>query len=602
MAASVAVDVRPRNAWVSPSGMVSFAAIVTGAADTTVTWSVQEATGCGSISPSGVYTAPAAPATCHVVASLDKYGATSGPIPVVTAETARCATEPLRTSGTVFYYCACGPGSDAACVPGSDANDGLSAERPRQTNPQDKFKTLQAGQTVALCRGGAFDFVDTYTNNGQCNSATNTCDLRDYTPPARPEWATDQTKRPIINGPRVFIANSGSGNASSRGLRFWNLQARSGGAGIAFFQGSSGSVVTQDVDICNVSMADAAMGVFFGEGPGWTVRHSQFERLTGQGTLGACTDCAIDHNYFAPDSYGQKSWFNHAIYIGGGVDALHQRFSVTNNEIHGCPSPNAATTGTPLVTSHGYVADLLFENNLVQCDHPEALTSGKDNMVGFETTDGGYAPNRPIGFPRAMVRRNRFIGFSTGISISVAPDAVIEDNIVVPMSVATNDTTGIEVKSNVRDSNDPVSDRVIVRNNTVYAPAFANDVGMTGFRVQREEQLPSSGESFTNNVVYGVNPATTTCFDLVTPHNYGLLSSNACNGKWNTTLDTNRVTLAASPFVSGGTNFIPAEGSALVNAGSTVSYASLAIGSAAWSAGDIGKARDTQPDIGAFER
>jgi hypothetical protein len=63
----VAVAIAPPAAEVPAGGTVGFAATVTGTAATTVTWSVAEASGCGSVSTSGVYTAPAAAGTCHVV-------------------------------------------------------------------------------------------------------------------------------------------------------------------------------------------------------------------------------------------------------------------------------------------------------------------------------------------------------------------------------------------------------------------------------------------------------------------------------------------------------------------------------------------------------
>jgi hypothetical protein len=65
----IAVDVRPPTARVLPGGSVGFEAAVTGTPRTGVTWSVQETTGCGSVTQAGVYTAPAATATCHVVAT-----------------------------------------------------------------------------------------------------------------------------------------------------------------------------------------------------------------------------------------------------------------------------------------------------------------------------------------------------------------------------------------------------------------------------------------------------------------------------------------------------------------------------------------------------
>ncbi len=64
----VSVAVAPHSTSVSAGGTVAFKATVTGATNTAVTWSVQESSGCGSVTQAGVYTAPAAGATCHVVA------------------------------------------------------------------------------------------------------------------------------------------------------------------------------------------------------------------------------------------------------------------------------------------------------------------------------------------------------------------------------------------------------------------------------------------------------------------------------------------------------------------------------------------------------
>jgi hypothetical protein len=66
---SVAVAIDPTTATVSAGGPVSFAAAVTGTTTRSVTWTVQEGSNCGSVSTLGVYTAPAAGTTCHVVAT-----------------------------------------------------------------------------------------------------------------------------------------------------------------------------------------------------------------------------------------------------------------------------------------------------------------------------------------------------------------------------------------------------------------------------------------------------------------------------------------------------------------------------------------------------
>lgn len=61
------VVISPKGTSVAAGGTVTFTAAVTGLSSSAVTWKVQEASGCGSVSTSGVYTAPTAAATCHVV-------------------------------------------------------------------------------------------------------------------------------------------------------------------------------------------------------------------------------------------------------------------------------------------------------------------------------------------------------------------------------------------------------------------------------------------------------------------------------------------------------------------------------------------------------
>jgi hypothetical protein len=65
---TVAVAISPRTVSVAAGGSQTFTATVTGTTNTAVTWSVQEPSGCGSVTPTGVYTAPGAAGTCHVVA------------------------------------------------------------------------------------------------------------------------------------------------------------------------------------------------------------------------------------------------------------------------------------------------------------------------------------------------------------------------------------------------------------------------------------------------------------------------------------------------------------------------------------------------------
>jgi len=63
-----AVAISPRTASVPAGGTVTFTARVSNLPSADVAWSVQEASGCGTIS-GGVYRAPPSSATCHVVAT-----------------------------------------------------------------------------------------------------------------------------------------------------------------------------------------------------------------------------------------------------------------------------------------------------------------------------------------------------------------------------------------------------------------------------------------------------------------------------------------------------------------------------------------------------
>ncbi|MBI5069048.1 MAG: hypothetical protein HZB56_12485 [Deltaproteobacteria bacterium] len=76
--APIAVTVAPATATVAAGATRTFTATVTGTTNAAVTWSVQEASGCGSITSGGVYTAPGAAATCHVVALSQANGTSAG--------------------------------------------------------------------------------------------------------------------------------------------------------------------------------------------------------------------------------------------------------------------------------------------------------------------------------------------------------------------------------------------------------------------------------------------------------------------------------------------------------------------------------------------
>jgi hypothetical protein len=102
----IVVSLAPLTAQVPPGGSTSFTASVTGSTDTGATWSVQEGAAGGSVTASGVYNAPAAEGTYHVVAA-SKADATILQVATVTVKSSVSAP-PAGTVAVVL-----GPSSSA---------------------------------------------------------------------------------------------------------------------------------------------------------------------------------------------------------------------------------------------------------------------------------------------------------------------------------------------------------------------------------------------------------------------------------------------------------------------------------------------------------
>ena len=96
----IGVALVPPSAEVVPGGAVAFDAVVTGTTNTSVRWSVQEASG-GTIDASGLYTAPSSPATYHVVATSVADPSVTGIAPVTVTATPSIGVAVLPRTGYV---------------------------------------------------------------------------------------------------------------------------------------------------------------------------------------------------------------------------------------------------------------------------------------------------------------------------------------------------------------------------------------------------------------------------------------------------------------------------------------------------------------------
>ena len=99
-AASIAVTITPPSTSTDACQSVSFKGTVTGTVNQGITWSVKEGPAGGAVSTEGVYTAPSAPGTYHVVATsaADSTRAVEGAVVVGPERIVSLAVTPASVS------------------------------------------------------------------------------------------------------------------------------------------------------------------------------------------------------------------------------------------------------------------------------------------------------------------------------------------------------------------------------------------------------------------------------------------------------------------------------------------------------------------------
>lgn len=619
----VSITSSPTTASVATGGTVNFTASVGNTSNQGVTWSVQEGASGGTITAAGVYTAPSAGGTYHVIAASQadptKTAASTvtvtAPASVSTsAPASSCAAEPLRTTGPVYYFCNCDAGADAACTNGNDASAGTSPSSPWQSwsKMRSTFTSMPGGATVALCKGGSWNVAaGSYAwGNASCSPGS-TCDLRDY----QASWGGTSKPRIVIPDQSDSWAFSIS-NAS--GLRFFNVAIT--GAQFAFV--TWGHV--NNVDVCNVTFTDGDISLYTAVSDSTThhiaLRQSTITNMRSNAYLGACDYCSVDSNYFANNGTS-TSYRDHNVYVGqnplsDGSYYLNTGMRVTNNELTGSSSSAYAPCGSVELTVHGSHSGLVIENNYIH-EPPGSPIGG---CYGISVGSGLDVVAR---FPGLVVRRNRVFNVgNVGIEVAEAPNAVVEDNIVAGTGGQNDAFIGIRVGEACTSA--PAGSACMTgatfRNNTVFAGAGAH--GGRGVALNSE----GTGHIVTGNVVvsYGdQTQAAWSCYANDLPaSSYALIDRNACwfaAGGVGTGAGTNLVGGGAPPsavFVNAGTDpagadFTPGSGSPLIGASSTATNctvggvanqacsSTLAIGTALWSPLDAGAARSSPPDVGA---
>lgn len=478
------------------------------------------------------------------------------------ADTGRCDGAPLRPQGTVYYYCDCtGEGADPACAAnhgtGDDANPGTRPSAPRRSlgDALARFNAMNPGDTVALCRGGAWHSGGGQLQNGRCQPGK-TCDLRDYLP----RWATPATPRPRITAPAGTVVLGMVAPGTHGGYRLWNLDIREpgrldAGDGIILFYDD-----VHDVDVCNVRLEGARLGINVqpkgGRDTHLVVRQSQFHGAGFAALYGGSPGLVVDSNYFENNGL-LSTMLMHTVYlIQHGDPPPPMRF--VNNELR----TDARCAGVMVVVHGRSPAGLVIENNLLVND------GGNAHCYGIQTGGSILAGS----FSNVLIRRNRVQYLEDAgahaIEASACTDCVVADNVAVGGGIAVGTSKG--------GTNGPTS-RVTVQNNSILRGAIVVDAQGDGYVVE-------------NNAVWTEGPR---CLDVRAPV---LRSAN------NFCRSAGGVAASAVFADPARGDLAPAVPGPLVGSGSPDHHSELAIGARRWSAADRGRRRAPPIDAGAFLR
>ncbi len=633
---------------------------------TSVTWSVTQGSVGGTISPTGTYTAPSTAGTYDVVATSSADPALSAvaavtvsastspasgntPAALYAGASSTCAGMPLRSTGTIYYFCDCQGGAQSGCVAGNDANAGTSPSAPKQSWSAAiaAFNAMNAGDTVALCKGGAWAAAANASLascsyavlNARCAAGTSltdpantsTCDLRDYAPP----WGG--TAKPLVtaNGALSFLSRQ---SATTNGVRILNLTFRgtNGGprSGVIPEQrgiligacGPTTGVTDSSWLFCNDTYDHLRLGIQgpqYGTASNFLVRGNTFTMNDLDGVLGVGNGAnnSIDANVFDNNGGYMTSYAYgaHSLYLtplSSTGFGLATNTSVVNNQFlrSAAASTTPGTCATPPLVSHGQFTTLNLENNLV--DMGPSAGAGCWG-ISFNAANSDNSTYRGM-----TVRRNAVLNVTgEGITIGQAPGAIIENNVVRMLPTTTWNHGIVSPFGAARAGKDAVQNNTTIRNNTIYmtGSGAANGI-VTG--------AEGTGHVVANNAIYSTTgrciwttlgrcsvtttqqcdvdrdvdaqgvplplcPSGETCVEDGAA--YTAVTNNSCYGG---ATQSDNVPPAANQlttnplFPNAPTDFTPAAGSPLVGAGNPA-YAP--------STDFVLKTRPNPPSIGAYE-
>lgn len=505
-----------------------------------------------------------------------------------------------RVEAAVWHVCDCANGADNDCVAGDDGNSGSSSLPWRSAAAaRAHFLSMNAGDEVRMCRGGAFE------SNGLGNwfntncHADQRCLLGDYAAP----WSSGDENRPILrmlsDVSALSLANGG-GALQDGGYRIEGLHligAGPQGNGVFLYND------VDDVELLDLEIHGFGIGVHQagsnpcrpdpncdGRNQRIVLSGSYLHHNSAQGWLGGDSGTQIVDNHF--ESNGTRPVFDHNIYLSGG---LAVGVSVMRNTLYrSALDAQGVCQGTSLVV-HGQFLDLRIEHNLVYEDPGAAgpgcwgiaVVPGYPSAESFE--DVVIAGNRVHDVGNAL------IGLSSCINCRV------ENNLLTsrqPFSVRA-----ILAPACCTGPGDALMEALEVRNNSIHLSSAAG----TGVTIGNEGAL----HRISHNAIELSGTSGFSCFSVTAPAAaFSLFEQQRCGSAnpglpwvaeagtlqaWRSQTGFDQQSVAGLPgFTDGANRDLRA---------ATVLSPMIDAGNAAFAAGvDVyGLPRDSSPDIGAHE-
>ena len=345
---------------------------------------------------------------------------------------------PSAAGGKTYYV----------CDTGNDENTGLSESSPFRSyeKAMSTFATISGGDSVLLCRGGQFPVTTAKKiSNNNC-SILSVCTLGDY--------GSEQANKPVIitqstSNPLSFY---GAGNKPiTGGYVIKNISLTSTvneGVGVFIYDRVSNLLLDNlDIQGFGIGLQIAAKVV-----DKVTLKNSVIMNNASQGTLGACSNCLFENNYFENNGSGSR---DHNIYLGS-IGGIVENMVVKGNTLYKSSMKDGKCDGVSLV-AHGKFEGLAIENNLVKED------AGKVNQTCYGiSVDPGYAYEEY--FNDVVIRGNTLLNVGgNAIGCASCDGALIENNTIIDEgSVLVN---GIAVPVRTEDS--VKSKNITIRNNKI---------------------------------------------------------------------------------------------------------------------------------------